>query len=76
MNPHPPLLIESWLPIAAVGAESQRETRHVERVAATLLPARVVGAAATDRQPRGDPGGRAARVVGGLAGGLAGQVSQ
>ena len=22
---HPPLLIESWLPIAAIGAESQRE---------------------------------------------------
>jgi len=22
---HPPLLIESWLPIAAVGAESRRE---------------------------------------------------
>ena len=30
---HPPLLIESWLPIAAVGAESQRE-----RVSMTALP--------------------------------------
>jgi adenine-specific DNA methylase len=33
MNPHPPLLIESWLPIAAVGAESQRE-----RGASSALP--------------------------------------
>ena len=30
---HPPLLIESWLPIAAVGAESQRE-----RGASSALP--------------------------------------
>ena len=33
MNPHPSLLIESWLPIAAVGAESQRE-----RGASSALP--------------------------------------
>ncbi|PKO21517.1 MAG: hypothetical protein CVU38_14395, partial [Chloroflexi bacterium HGW-Chloroflexi-1] len=33
MNSHPPLLIEAWLPIAAVGAESQRE-----RGASSALP--------------------------------------
>jgi hypothetical protein len=33
MNSYPPLLIESWLPIAAVGAESQRE-----RGASSALP--------------------------------------
>ena len=33
MTSHPPLLIESWLPIAAIGAESQRE-----RGASSALP--------------------------------------
>jgi adenine-specific DNA methylase len=33
MKPHSPLLIESWLPITAVGAESQRE-----RGASSALP--------------------------------------
>ena len=71
---HPPLLIESWLPIAAIGAESQQRARRIERTPAALLPARLVGAPAADNQPRGHPCRRAARLVGGLAGSVTREV--
>ena len=62
---HPPLLIEkSWLPIAAIGAESQRE-----RGASSALPPLYFLHVWWARRPlitsrAGDPGRRAAGVVG------------
>ena len=61
------LLIERWLPIDVIGAESMRERRCVQCAPAPVLSACLVGAAAADGESRRDPGERSARVESGLA---------